>query len=218
MTDSHNEAPATPHNRTPAGILRWKLTRWTLTAAILMLATAWWIDGKENSNLVYLENFSWIVGIAMSFMGLWLLVFGKIHFFWLIDIDLKQERPAFRVGVALFNIHVSETWTKGCFRIRRTNMYLVVPTMVRLLVLGYLCYVLFGVLDDRYVKLGSFAGTCLFGLAAWVTHKKWFPGTPNPIAITETAMDATPATDSAGVDARAASDATGDIDVADAAD
>jgi len=107
-----------------------------------------------------------------------------------VAIDLKQERPAFRVGLPLLNIHISEYWTKGCYRIRRTGLYLVVPTLVRLLLLGYLCYVFFGILDARYVKVGSFVGTCLFGMAAWVTHKKWFPGAPEPLeGIAETKVE-----------------------------
>lgn len=184
-SDNHNETPAIPRNRIEARILRWKLTRWTLTVAAIMLGVAWWIDGERQPGLLYLENFSWIVGLALLVMGLWLLVFGKIHFFWLIDISLKEERPAFYVGFPLLNIRISEIWTAGCYRIRGTAMYLVVPTLLRLFVLGYLCYLLFGILDDRYWKVGSFTGTCLFGLATWVTHKKWFPGTPDPDEIAE---------------------------------
>ena len=48
-----------------------------------MLGAAWWVDGAEKPNLKYLETFSWIVGIALLIMGLLLLVFGKIHLFWL---------------------------------------------------------------------------------------------------------------------------------------
>ena len=97
------------------------------------------------------------------------------------------------MGFPVFNIRICETWTKGCYRIRRTNMYLVVPTLVRLAALGYLCYVFFGILDERMVTVGSIAGTCAFGVATWVTHKKWFPGTPDPFATAATAKDATPA-------------------------
>lgn len=213
--DNSGETPAMPGNRIQARILRWKLTRWTLTVAILLLGAAWWIDGEAQPSLLYLENFSWIVGGASMVMGLWLLCFGKIHFFWLIDISLKQERPAFYVGFPLLNIRVSEDWTKGCYRIRRTNMYLVVPTALRLFVLGYLCYLLFGILDDRYWKVGSFAGTCLFGLATWVTHKKWFPGTPDPNTVEEIA-------ESRAVDGSTTGDLTaeptGECDVSDAVD
>jgi len=158
-TDNQPKAPAGDGNRIQARILRWKLTRWTLLIAILMLGAAWWIDGEEKPDLLYLENFSWIAGAALLAMGLWLLIFGKIHLFWLVAIDLKQERPAFRVGFPLFNIRVSESWTEGCHRIRRTDLYLVVPILVRLAALGYLCYVFFGILDARYVKVGAFAGT-----------------------------------------------------------
>lgn len=216
MTDSDNhiESPATPGNRIQARILRWKLTRWTLTIATLLLGVAWWIDGEENPSRLYLENFSWILGITLLVLGLWLMAFGKIHFFWLIDVDLKQERPALRVGSILLNIRISETWTKGCYRIRRTNMYLVVPTLARLMVLGYLCYVFFGILDDRYVKVGSFVGTCVFGLATWVTHKKWFPGTPDPSTIADAATNESMAP-AAEVETDAASD---NIDVSDTAD
>lgn len=192
MTDQDTSHVATPAqgDRIQAQVLRWKLTRWTLTIAILMLGVAWWIDGGEKPDLLYLENFSWIAGIALMAMGLWLLIFGKIHLFWLVAIDLKQERPAFRVGFPLFNVRVSESWTKGCHRIRRTNLYLVVPAVVRLAALGYLCYVFFGILDARYMKIGSFIGTCAFGLATWVTHRKWFPSAPDPDAIAEPEPDA----------------------------
>jgi hypothetical protein len=217
--DNHSEEPAIPGNRIAARTLRWKLTRWTLAIAILMLGAAWWIDGEAKPKFLYLENFSWFVGFTLLVMGLWLLAFGKVHFFWLVDIDLKEERPAFRVGLALFHIRISEDWTKGCYRIRRTNMYLVVPTLVRLLLLGYVCYLFFGILDDRYVKIGSFLGTCGFGLAAWVTHRKWFPGTPDPVLIAETAENATPSKGSVDADANAASEATdGGSDISDVAD
>lgn len=174
------DSPAVPGNRIQTRILRWKLTRWTLTVAILMLGAAWWVDGERNPKVLYLENFSWIVGIALLVMGLWLLFFGKIHFFWIVDVDLKEERPAFRVGIPFFHLRISETWANGCYRIRRTNMYLVVPTLVRLFVLAYVCYLMFGFLDDRFWKGGAFVGTCLFGLVTWVIHKIWFPGTGDP--------------------------------------
>lgn len=215
MADSNQqiEPPATPGNHIEAQILRWKLTRWTLTVAVCMLGVAWWIDSGTQPTLLYLENFSWIAGIALLVMGLWLLLFGKIHFFWLIDIGLKQERPAFYVGFPLFNIRISESWTKGCYRIRRTNMYLVVPTMLRLFVLGYLCYAFFGILDDRYWKVASFVGTFAFGLATWVTHKKWFPGTPDPGALGEAIVDSINGEEKAG-----AEPIVGDNDISEAAD
>ena len=68
---SPDNATGTAANRIEARVLRWKLTRWTLSIAVFMLGAAWWIDGTEQPNLLYLENFSWIAGSALLVMGLW---------------------------------------------------------------------------------------------------------------------------------------------------
>ena len=164
----------------PSPNLRRRVGLALLGLACGLLVLSFFLQRGSEDTSTTAKVIAWSLGASSLVMALSVLVFGTLNVFWLVKIDLRRGRTVFHVGVPWCSIRLSGTWEAGAFPISGGHgIFLVVPTMARLIAIVVTCYLVYGLL------LGSMSGwyaagiTIGVGLVLWTFSKK-LRGAPQP--------------------------------------